>query len=75
MAVCPHPVGGGGQRLPILGPEDGGVRDGVDSADKLHLIAGLGVHKHLLNLYLRLEQHLQIYVLNQRKFLSHKEFI
>ncbi len=63
MAVCPHPVRGSGQRLSIPSPEDGGVRDGVDGADQLHLIARLGVDEHLLHLYLRLVQHAQIYVL------------
>jgi hypothetical protein len=41
------------------------VRDGVYGADQLHLIPGLGVDEHLLHLYLRLEQHAQIYVLKK----------
>ncbi len=68
MAVHLDPVRCGADGLAVLLPEDSGVRDGVDSADQLHLIAGLGVDEHLLHLYLRLEQHSQIYVLKKLGF-------
>jgi len=68
MTVHLDPVCYSTNGLAILLPEDGGVRDSVDGADELHLIAGLGVHKHLLHLYLGLEQHSQINVLHKGIF-------
>ena len=63
MAVQPDPVGCGADGLAVLLPEDGGVGHGVDSAHQLHLIPRLRVDEHLLHLYLWLEQHLQLDVL------------